>query len=74
MTKGTKIFRIVICVLLALTIIWSGFLGVALLSDRFRESVIDEKYDLWITDVRVTSANAEDILGDGTVHYDAYDK
>jgi hypothetical protein len=73
MTKGTKIFRIVICVLLALNMIWSAFLGVALLSDRFRESVIDEKYGLWITNVRVTSANAEDVLGDGTVHYDAYD-
>ena len=73
MTKGTKIFRIVICVLLALTIIWSAFLGAILLSDRFRESVIGEEYGLWITNVRVTSANAEDILGDGTVHYDAYD-
>ena len=72
MTKGTKIFRIVICVLLAFTMIWSGFLGVALLSDRFRESVIEE-YGLWVTNVRVTSDNAEDILGDGTVHYDAYD-
>jgi hypothetical protein len=67
MTKETKIFRIIICSLLALTIIWSGFLGVALLSDRFRESVIGEEYDLWITNVRVTSATAEDVLGDGTV-------
>ena len=43
MTKGIKVFRIVICVLLALTMIWSGFLGATLLSDRFRESVIDEE-------------------------------
>ena len=71
MTKGTKIFRIVICVLLALNMIWSAFLGVALLSDLFRESVIDEEYGLWITNVRVTSANADDVLGDGTVYYDA---
>ena len=73
MAKETKIFRIIICSLLALTIIWSVFLGAALLSDRFRESVIGEKYGIWITNVRVTSANAEDVLGDGTVYYDAYD-
>lgn len=73
MKKRTKVFRITICVLLALTMLWSGFLGFALLSDRFQERVFAEKYGLWITNVRVTSDNAEDILGDGTVRYDAYD-
>ena len=29
-----------------------------------------DKYDIWVTDVRVTSRNASDVLGNGTVSYD----
>ena len=34
----------------------------------------DEVYDLWIEGVQVNSANASDVLGDGTVSYDAENK
>ena len=29
-----------------------------------------DKYNIWVTDVRVTSRNASDVLGNGTVSYD----
>lgn len=31
----------------------------------------EESYNLWVGGVQVTSANASDVLGDGTVSYDA---
>ena len=62
MTKRTKIFRIVICVLLALTMIWSAF---SFLMYIFKD------YGIYVTGALVTNRNADDILGDGTVYYDA---
>ena len=63
MTKRTKIFKIVICVLLALTMIWSAF---SFLMYIFKD------YGIYVTGALVTNRNADDILGDGTVYYDVY--
>ena len=71
MTKGTKIFRIIICILLALTMLWSAFLGVLLIAAA-RELVLTTEYDIWVAGEPVTRYNAGDVLGDGTVWYDAY--
>lgn len=71
MTKGTKIFRIVVCVLLALTMIWSALWGGAfiLLGKNLVRTAL---YDIYIAGKLVNSDNADDILGDGTVYYDVY--
>ena len=68
MTKGTKIFRIIICILLVLTMLWSAFLGVVLISG-IRELVLTSSYDIWVAGEPVTRTNANDVLGDGTVRY-----
>ena len=73
MTKK-KIFKTIVCVLVVLTVIWNGFLGVALFNDNVRGKVFAEEFDIWVTYVRVTTANADDILGDGTVRYDIYNQ
>ena len=70
MTKGTKIFRIVVCVLLALTMIWSAICGVALILGG-KHLVLTAVYDIMVAGVHVTRNNKDDVLGDGTVYYDA---
>ena len=69
MTKGTKIFRITICVLLALTMIWGLLCGVALI---FGGKYLGHKaiYNIYVAGVTVNAFNADDNLGDGTVSYD----
>ena len=71
MTKGTKIFRISICVLLALTMIWSAVWGAAfiLLGKNLMLTAI---YDIYVAGKLVNAFNADDILGDGTVYYDVF--
>ena len=71
MTKGTKIFRIVVCVLLALTMIWSAVWGAAfiLLGKNLLRTAV---YDIYVAGKLVNATNADDILGDGTVYYDVY--
>lgn len=71
MTKGTKIFRIVICVLLALTMIWSAICGVALILGG-KHLVLTAVYDIMVAGVHVTRNNKDDVLGDGTVYYDEH--
>ena len=69
MTKGTKIFRITICVLLALTMIWGLLCGAALI---FGGKYLGHKaiYNIYVAGVTVNAFNADDILDDGTVYYD----
>ena len=70
MTKGTKAFRIVVCVLLGLTMIWTAYISYAFIyyaTDEIR----NERYGVYVGGVDVTHANASDVLGDGTVSYDA---
>ena len=71
MTKGTKIFRIVVCVLLALTMIWSAVWGAAfiLLGKNLAFTAV---YDIYVAGKLVNAFNADDVLDDGTVYYDVY--
>ena len=71
MTKGTKIFRIVICVLLALTMIWSAVWGAAFIF-LGKNLVLTAVYDIYVAGKLVNATNADDILGDGTVYYDVF--
>ena len=70
MATGTKIFRIIISVLLALTMLWSVFVGLGLfaLGTRF---IHTDEYGICIKGISVERTNKGDILGDGTVSYDA---
>ena len=69
MTKGTKIFRIIICVLLALTMIWSAVWGLAFIF-LGKNLALTAVYDIYVAGELVNATNADDILGDGTVYYD----
>ena len=71
MTKKTKIFRVVICVLLALTMIWSVLWGVALILGG-KGLMHTAVYDIFVAGKLVNATNADDILGDGTVYYDVF--
>ena len=70
MTTGTKIFRITISILLVLTMLWSIFVGLGLfaLGTRFINTT---EYGIWVSGISVERSNQGDILGDGTVSYDA---
>ena len=71
MTKGTKIFRIVVCVLLALTMLWSAVWGAAFIF-LGKNLVLTAVYDIYVAGKLVNATNADDILGDGTVYYDVF--
>ena len=66
MTKGTKIFRIIFCVLLALTMLCSAFFAVF-----FCLYFSKDPYGIYVAGVSVNRGNQNDILGDGSVFYDA---
>ena len=70
MTTGTKIFRIIISILLALTMLWSVFVGLGLYAFGTR-LIHTEEYGIWVAGISVERSNKGDILGDGTVFYDA---
>ena len=65
MTKGTKVFRIIISILLALTMIISAFFAVV-----FCLYFAKDPYGIYVAGIAVNRDNNEDILGDGTVYYD----
>lgn len=69
MTKGTKAFRIIICILVVLTMLWSALLGAEYIS-YITNAIIHDDYGICVAGVDVTRSNKEDILGDGTVSYD----
>ena len=64
MTKGTKVFRIIISVLLALTMLCSAFFAVV-----FCLYFAKDPYGIYVAGIAVNRDNNEDILGDGTVYY-----
>ena len=71
MTKGTKAFRIIISILLALCICATVILFV----ETYYHSMVvinQEEYGLVVAGVVVTRENEDDILGDGTVSYDPF--
>ena len=70
MTKGTKAFRIIISVLLALTILWTVFISCAFFACGMNFVLTDE-YGIQVAGVSVTRSNKNDVLGDGTVSYSA---
>lgn len=65
MTKGTKIFRIIVCTLLSLTMIFSVFFALV-----FCLAISKEAYGIYVAGVSITRSNKDDVLGDGTVYYD----
>ena len=65
MTKGTKAFRIIISILLALTMIISAFFAFAVYLYYAKDP-----YGIYVAGIAVNRDNNEDILGDGTVYYD----
>ena len=65
MTKGTKVFRIIISILLVLTMIISAFFAVV-----FCLYFAKDPYGIYVAGIAVNRDNNEDILGDGTVYYD----
>jgi hypothetical protein len=69
MTKGTKIFRIIISVLLGLTMLFSAFF-IAVFVFYIETEVDGVEYGINVAGVDVTRDNEDDILGDGTVYYD----
>ncbi len=69
MTKGTKAFRIIISILLALTMI----IGVLFLCAFFL-NYAREPFGIYVAGVSVNRSNQDDILGDGTVSYDSTNK
>ena len=70
MTKGTKAFRIIISILLALTMLCTAFFSLAFYAVATR-MVLSDEYGIFVAGVPVTRANKGDILGDGTVSYHA---
>ena len=69
MTKGTLIFRIIISVLLAFTMLFTAFFVVVFAAFVNKDVKSTESY-LNVAGVNVTWKNREDILGDGTVSFD----
>ena len=65
MTKGTKIFRIIISILLALTMIISAFFALL-----FCAYFAKDPFGIYVDGISVNRDNNEDVLGDGTVYYD----
>lgn len=69
MTKGTKVFRIIISILRALTMIASAFFIFVFCLDFAKDP-----YGIYVAGVSVDRSNQDDILGDGTVRYDSTNK
>lgn len=70
MTKGTKIFRITISTLLALSIVFLVMLTTEYI-DIYKKVSEDEGYKIFVAGVEVTNDNEDDVLGDGCVWYDS---
>lgn len=71
MSKGTRAFRIIICCLLGITMLWTGLMSYAFIYVTKENEVLkgNERYGIYVAGIDVTRANAYDILGDGTVSY-----
>ena len=67
MTKETKKFRIIISILLILTMLFSAFFAFLFCVYISKEA----EYGFYVDNVAVTRGNKDDVLGDGTVYYDA---
>ena len=65
MKKAKKIFKIILTVLLALTIIFSAFFALV-----FFLYFAKDPYGIYVAGISVNRDNDDDILGNGTVYYD----
>ena len=74
MTKGTRVFRIIICMLLGLTILWTAFISYAFIyvTKENEANKRNERYGIQIAGMNITAGNAHDVLGDGTVSYNDF--
>ena len=68
MSTGTKIFRVLICTFLALTMLWTAYMSYAFIYYVADEGS-DESFELYVAGELVMGYNAGDVLGDGTVSY-----
>ena len=71
MTKGTKTFRVIICILLGLTMLWTTYFsfGMIYIGKTF---IFEESYGVYVDGEEITRSNKDDILGDGSVSYNDY--
>ena len=71
MTKGTRAFRIIISILLAITMLWTAYISYAFIYITKENNQIrrDERYGIYVAGIDVTWGNCHDILGDGTASY-----
>ena len=65
MTKGKKVFRIIITILLAFIILFSAFF-----SFLFFVYFAKDPYGIYVAGIAINRDNNEDVLDDGTVYYD----
>ena len=74
MSNGTRAFRIIICILLGITMLWTAFISYAFIYVTKEDSANkrNEKYGIQVAGKSVTVGNAHDVLGDGTVYYDDF--
>ena len=70
MTKGTAAFRIIISVLLVLTMLAAAFFiyGFVYFGKNY---IHHDDYDIYVAGEIVTRTNRDDILGNGSVSYNA---
>ena len=74
MTKGTRTFRIVICILLGITMLWTAFMSYAFIYVTRENEALkrNTRYGIQVAGKNVTAGNAHDVLGDGTVSYNDF--
>ena len=74
MTNGTRTFRIIICILLGLTMLWTAFISYAFIYVTKENEALkrNAKYGIQVAGINVTAGNAHDVLGDGTVSYNDF--
>ena len=71
MTKRTRVFNIVISVLLCITVLWTAFISYAFIYVTKENEALkrSQRFGLYVAGIDVNMGNAYDILGDGTVSY-----
>ena len=74
MNGETKKFRIIVSVVLAILVLWTGFVSVKFFSHQETEKIRrqSEFYNIYVCGTPVAYYNAMDVLGDGTVQYDQF--
>lgn len=73
-TRGTRTFRIIVCVLMGLTMLWTAFISYAFIYVTKENEALkrNKTYGIQVAGKNVTAGNAHDVLGDGTVSYNDF--